>query len=72
MTMTAKEFLERMKHGKIHIKADKCAIGGEELHTTITGRNRTQDGDVCDDHYFDALGKIIEKHPIVTPRIRRG
>jgi len=72
MTMSAREFMDKMDKGELKIPADKCAIGGEELHTAITGRQHTKDGDVCDDHYFEALGALIEEHPIRTFGIRRG
>ncbi|MDP1688748.1 MAG: hypothetical protein Q8L47_01290 [bacterium] len=69
--MSVKEFIERMDRGDLIIPADKCAYGGEELHTAITGRNHTSAGDLCDDHYYEILGAIVEEHPIRTFRIRR-
>lgn len=70
--MSVKEFCERMDKGDLIIPADRCAFGGEELHTAITGRNHTSAGDLCDDHYYEILGAIVEEHPIRTFRIRRG
>lgn len=45
---------------------NKCCICRKPL-TMMTGRQPMDDGIACDDCYYDALGALIEEHPI-----RRG
>lgn len=73
MTMTAREFLERMEMAPEEIfPSPKCARCGEELREAITGNRHTADGWVDSDCYFDGLSEVVEQFPIRTARVRRG
>lgn len=51
---------------------DHCAYCKIPLQGFITGRNKCPKGVCCDDCYYEKLGEEIEKHPICSPRVRRG
>lgn len=38
----------------------------------VNGCNRTSDGLLCDDCYYERLGEIVEQCPIGIPRMHRG
>lgn len=52
--------------------AERCNVCGRflaEFHpeeVRITGKNKP----ICDDCYFKAIGKVVEFHPVGTPRRR--
>lgn len=72
MTMSAREFLHRMKTSSA-FRGKQCAGNcGTTLATAITGRQRTADGDMCDDCYFERLGEVVEQCPPRAPRRGRG
>jgi hypothetical protein len=50
----------------------QCAVCSILLQETITGKRRTEHGDVCSDCYYEVLGEVIDEHPIVSARVRRG
>lgn len=66
MSLTFEEFLD-LEH-PAHPCAGDC---GTDL-TTVSGRHRLEDGSYCDDCYYEKLGELVEQHPIVSPRVRRG
>lgn len=72
MTMTVEQFVEQMDADTLVIPAPKCARCKCELQECLTGNRYTEDGYVCSDCYFDALGDVVEKYPIRSFRIRRG
>lgn len=39
-------------------RADRCVECGMPLSTTITGRVKTPDGDICSDCHFEMMDKI--------------
>lgn len=49
-----------------------CAQCGRELREAITGNRRFDKQFVCSDCYYEALGEVIEQHPIAGPRAMRG
>jgi len=52
-------------------KGDICAgTCKKEIRTAITGRHQISKGDMCSDCYYDALGALVEQHPILSPRVR--
>lgn len=69
--MTARQFLKAMDEGTIDFKHDKCIGCGGDIRA-ITGRHKVLGGFMDDDCYYEALGAIVEKHPIVTAGIRRS
>lgn len=56
----------KAKHGQ------RCPYCGILLQETITGKRRAPDGDACSDCYYEELGEGVERHPIVSGRVRRG
>jgi hypothetical protein len=50
----------------------RCPHCGVLLQETITGKRWEGDHEVCSDCYYEKLGEAIEKHPIVSGRVRRG
>jgi hypothetical protein len=53
-------------------KPINCCVKCKEHLTESTGRNKTAYGLMCDDCYYEALGKLIEEHPIGVPGTHRG
>jgi len=49
-----------------------CASCGVLLQESITGKRKTSAGDVCSDCYYEKMGELIDQHPIVCGRVRRG
>ena len=74
MTLTAREFLARMKDKKYDPfdNVPRCAKCDQGLSESVTGNRHTSEGFVDSDCYFDMLSEVVEEHPIRTARIRRG
>lgn len=71
MPITAQEFLAQIEKGEFP-KGNICAgTCRKEVSTATTGRHWTAKGDMCSDCYYNALGAIVEQHPIFSPRVRR-
>jgi len=71
MALTAQEYIARAKAGHSP-QPPRCVVCGAELRESVTGCRWTEQGYVDSDCYFDGLSDIVERHPIRTPRIRRG
>lgn len=56
----------------VKTQARVCAKCQEPLRETSTGNRSTGVGCVCSDCYYEALGQLIERHPIVGVRAHRG
>jgi len=52
-------------------KVTKCACCGERLQESTTGNRPTKDGPMCSKCFYEAVGKIIDHHPLGIPRARR-
>ena len=53
----------------------RCCIGKEPITMAQMQAEEVhpvKGGLACSDHYYEALGEEIEKHPIFTPGVRRG
>ena len=48
--------------------ATKCHACKIPLDENYTGIQKTKDGYMCDDCYFEEWGKLVEEHPICSPR----
>jgi hypothetical protein len=53
-------------------KGPCCCGCGIVLQETITGRQKTPEGEACSDCYYESLGELVEDHPIVSAGIRRS
>ncbi len=53
-------------------RSQVCAKCQESLQETLTGNRPTDEGCVCSDCYYEALGELVEQHPIVGARAHRG
>lgn len=75
MAITAKQLLE---HPELLEKLRTTGIGRCVIcQQPITGIHpdevrMVRDGPVHDDCYFEEMGNEVEKHPIRSPRVRRG
>ena len=56
----------------LRLETRKCPYCGVVLQETITGKRPTPRGFACSDCYYEQIGEIVEQHPIVTARVRRG
>lgn len=63
-------YIARQSQGQQGAKT--CCKCGVPLRETVTGNRPTDHGCMCSDCYYDALGEIIEQHPIVSARAHRG
>lgn len=61
MSLSLTEYLARPP--ATQPQATPCASCGCAL-PAATGRQTTEQGVVCEDCYFDALGDLVECHPI--------
>ena len=48
-----------------------CPDCGRLLQESVTGCRPSEHGFLCSDCYYESLGKLIEEHPITSPRGRR-
>lgn len=58
------------QEAKRRTQVSSCVHCRTWLQESVTGSRRTVDGHVCSDCYFDIWGKLVEKHPISSPRRR--
>jgi hypothetical protein len=47
---------------------DKCTICGKEIREFLTGRKAIDGKMYCRSCYYDEVGRMVEEHPIGTPR----
>jgi hypothetical protein len=53
----------------------RCCIGKERItmaQMQAEEVHQIKGGIACSDHYYQALGEEIERHPILSPSVRRG
>jgi len=73
MLISSEQFLsERASRKKSLIGVQRCAKCSVALQETVTGCRPSENGLVCSDCYFDALGVELDKHPIFMPRSVHG
>lgn len=73
MLISSEQFLlERASRKKNLAGAQRCATCSVALQETVTGCRPSENGPVCSDCYFDALGAELDKHPIFMPRSVHG
>lgn len=73
MAITLKELIEdRTKLASLGGNQRHCCRCGVLLQETVTGRRKTPGGEACSDCYYEELGEIVEQHPVVSGRVRRG
>lgn len=73
MAISLKELIENPQRlTELELGALKCVYCKTVLQETITGKRKTPKGCACSDCYYEQLGRGIEKHPIASPRLRRG
>jgi hypothetical protein len=63
---------DRAKLASLRLDTQKCPYCDVVLQETITGKRPTPKGFACSDCYYEQLGEGVERHPIVTARVRRG
>lgn len=56
----------------LKLDAPSCPYCKVDLQETITGKRPTPRGSACSDCYHEQVGELVEQHPIVTARVRRG
>ena len=56
---------------KLKLPCRKCASCGAPLSKTLTGKNLSPKGIVCDDCYYEQMSEELEKYPIGHHRVRR-
>ena len=73
MAMTLQQFLDKQKENpKLDEQGTPCSKCGKKINYS-TGQERLGSGNlVCSDCYFEMWGDEIEKHPIISPGIKRG
>lgn len=83
MALSCEDFIKAVKFDKKLLErgiappgvdtCDKCSV---PLQSFITGREFIKDESgnelqICSDCYYDMLGDEIDKHPIISPSLRR-
>lgn len=63
---------DRAKLAGLRLNTQTCPYCRVVLQETITGKRPTPKGSACSDCYYEQLGNVVEQHPIVTARVRRG
>ena len=46
----------------------KCKVCENPIDDETTGIREVKNGFVCDDCYFEEWGRLVEEHPICSPR----
>jgi hypothetical protein len=73
VAITLKDLIEdRSKLATLGGDQQHCCQCGVLLQETITGKRKTPDGEACSDCYYEQLGDLVEQHPVVSGRVRRG
>ena len=67
MAIKAKEMIEKIifKYANYGTKCKSCNI---TLDNEITGLEPVSDGFVCRECYYEEWGRIVEEHPICSPK----
>lgn len=68
------KLVDLIEHPEIleHLMRDKRVCSICKSHLDLQESRLTDLGEVCEDCYFEALGELIEQHPICSPNVRRG
>ncbi len=68
MAVTIREYMEKpdIFEKSASAIAERCSNPecNRILSGTVTGREKGPNGSVCSDCYYDALGDLVESHPI--------